>query len=68
MRKCRFKVGFKNLEMCACAAFMIYYPSKVQHILQHEADPGGGLSLLYYFLHLIEVLVHTRLRMTTTVW
>lgn len=63
MRKCSFKVGLEKLEMCV---FMLY-PSKVQHILQHEADPGGGLSLLYYFLHLIEVLVHTRLRMSTTV-
>lgn len=54
-----------TVHVCVCAVFMLY-PSKVQHILQHEADPGAGLLFLYDFLHLVEVLVHTRLRMTTT--
>lgn len=48
--------------MCTVYVCVIRYPSKVQHILQHEADSGAGLSLLYDLLHLIEVLVHTRLR------
>lgn len=43
--------------MCVCV-----YPSQIQHILQHEADPGGGLPLFYDLLHLIEILVHTWLR------
>ena len=37
------------------------YPSQIQHILQHEADPRGGLLLLDNLLHLVEVLVHARL-------
>lgn len=48
--------------MCVNLCCGYDYPSKIQHILQHEADPGGGLPLLYYFLHLIKVLVHTRLK------
>lgn len=46
---------------------VVIYPPKVQHILQHETDPGGGLPLLYYFLHLVKVLIHTRLKTSTTV-
>lgn len=49
-----------------CTCVCVTHPSQVQHILQHEADPGRGLPLLYDLLHLIEVLVHTRLWRQTT--
>lgn len=38
------------------------YLSKVQHILQHEANSRSCLPLFDYFVHLIEILVHTRLK------
>jgi len=45
-----------------CPVKMDYYPPLVDHVLQHEADPGRGFLVLDYLLHLIEVLVHTRLQ------
>lgn len=48
----------------SCRDEISIYPSEVYDILQHEADSRWSLSLFDDFVHLIEILIHTRLNRT----